>query len=136
MHSVQRHQLIQNNLLRTLNGTKIKDRVSISYMLDKYKMLSVNQLNASVKLMMMWKALNKDNYPLTIKRQESNPNGMSTRSDSEGRPIEIGKTILVQKTSVSDAIHLWNSSPKNVTESGSIYRAKMEIKIFAKTLPI
>ena len=129
-------QLIQNNLLRTLNGTKIKDRVSISYMLDKYKMLSVNQLNASVKLMMMWKALNKDNYPLTIKRQESNPNGMSTRSDSEGRPIEIGKTILVQKTSVSDAIHLWNSSPKNVTESGSIYRAKMEIKFFAKTLPI
>ena len=129
-------QLIQNNLLRTLNGTKIKDMVSISSMLDKFKMLSANQLNASVKLLEMWKALNKDNYPLTVNRQENNANGMSTRADSVGRPIEIGKTILTQKTSVSDAIHLWNRSPKNVTESLSLYQAKKEIRSFVKLLPI
>ena len=42
-------QLVQNNLLRTLNGSKIKDMVSIQQMLEKFNMLSANQLNASVK---------------------------------------------------------------------------------------
>ena len=53
-------QLVQNDLLRTINGTKIKDKVSISSMLDKFNMQSVNQLNAGVKLLEMWKALNVD----------------------------------------------------------------------------
>ena len=67
-------QLVQNNLLRTLNGTKIKDKVSISSMLDKFNMQSVNQLNAGVKLLEVWKALTVDDYPLIIKRQENCPN--------------------------------------------------------------
>ena len=57
-------QLVQNNLLRTLNRSKIKDKVSVSSMLEKFNMQSINQLNASVKLLDMWKALNVDNYPL------------------------------------------------------------------------
>ena len=129
-------QRIQNNLLRTLNGSKIVDRVSINYMLDKYKMLSVNQLNASVKLLMVWKSLNIDNYPWKINRQKDNVNGVNTRGNSAERPIEIGKTPIVQKTCASDAIHLWNSSPKSVTESVSLYQVKKEIKKFVKLLPI
>ena len=54
-----------------------------------------------------------DNYPLNIKRQENNIEGMSTRADLIGRPIEIGKSALTQKTSLSDSIHLWNRAPKN-----------------------
>ena len=129
-------QLVQNNLLRTLNRSKIKDKVSVSSMLEKFNMQSINQLNASVKLLEMWKALNVDNYPLSIKRQEIIAEGMSTRADQAGRPIEIGKTALTQKTIVSDAIYLWNRAPHNVTESKSIYQAKKEIKSFVKTLPI
>ena len=129
-------QLVQNNLLRTLNRSKIKDKVSVSSMLEKFNMQSINQLNASVKLLDMWKALNVDNYPLSIKRQEINAEGMSTRADQAGRPIEIGKTALTQKTIVSDGIYLWNRAPNNVTESKSIYQAKKEIKSFVKTLPI
>ena len=60
-------------------------------MLEKFNMQSINQLNASVKLLEMWKALNVDNYPLSIKRQEINAEGVSTRADQAGRPIEIGK---------------------------------------------
>ena len=129
-------QLVQNNLLRTLNGSKIKDKVSISSMLEKFNMQSINQLNASVKLLEVWKALNVDDYPLIIKRQVNNDEGMSTRADQAGRPIEIGKSALTQKTCVSDAIYLWNRAPKDVTESKTIYQAKKEIKSFVKTLPI
>ena len=54
---------------------------------------------------------------------------MTTRADVACRPMEIGVTALTQKTCVSDAIHLWNSSPKSVTESKSVYQAKKEIKL-------
>ena len=33
-------------------------------------MLSVNQLNAQVKLLEVWKAMNVEDYPLKIKQQE------------------------------------------------------------------
>ena len=42
-------QVVQDNLLRLLNGTKTKDMVSIPVMLKKFNMLSANQLNASMK---------------------------------------------------------------------------------------
>jgi hypothetical protein len=44
-------QLIQNNLMRTLNGSKISNRISIKSMLEKFSMLSVNQINASIKFL-------------------------------------------------------------------------------------
>ena len=129
-------QLIQNNLLRTLNGTKIKDKVSIASMLDKFKMQSVNQTNASIKLLEIWKALNLDDYPLSIKRQEANSDNMKTRADLLNRPIEIGKTNITQKTCVSDSIHLWNKAPQKIKECKSLYQAKKEIKAYVKLLPV
>ena len=98
-------------------------------MLEKFNMKSVNQLNASVKLLEVWKSL-------IIKRQETNSDAMSTRADLACRPMEIGFSVLSQKTCVSDAIHLWNKSPKCVTESNLISKVKKEIKNFVKTLPI
>ena len=60
-------QIIQNNLMRTLNGSKNSDKISIKSMLEKFGMLSVNQINASIKLMEIWKALNDDQHPLKVK---------------------------------------------------------------------
>ena len=62
-------QLVLNNLLSTLNGSKIKDQVAVKFMLDKFEILSVNQLNAQVKLLEVWKALNLADYPLQIQQQ-------------------------------------------------------------------
>ena len=129
-------QLVQNNLLRTLNGTLIKDKVSISFMLNKFNMLSTNQLNASVKVLEVWKALNVEDYPLQIARQENHLESINTRAALNRRPIQIGKTILTQKTCISDAIHLWNRSPCQVTESKTLYQAKRVIRDFVTTLPI
>ena len=118
-----------------------KGSSSINYfqwesMLKKYNMLSANQLNASVKLLEVWKALNLEDYPLQINRQEKGNEGVNNRANLSRRPVEIGKTILAQKTCISDAIHLWNRSPGRVTESKSLYQAKRVIREFATTLPI
>ena len=129
-------QLVQNNLLRTLSGTKIKDMVSIASMLDKFNMQSVNQTNAGIKLLEIWKAINIDDYPLFIKRQETDPKSATTRSATSGRPIEIGKTALTNKTSISDSIRLWNRAPTKVKECKTLYQVKKEIKSYVKLLPI
>ena len=62
-------QLAQNNLLRTLQNVRIKDKVSIASMLERQQMLSVNQLQAQIKLTEMWKASNVNKYPLNIEKR-------------------------------------------------------------------
>ena len=43
-------------------------------------MLSVNQINAQVKLTEMWKMSNTKNYPLTLKKLENFEGGISSRA--------------------------------------------------------
>ena len=57
-------QLVQNDLLQLLNGTKVKDQVCIKSILDKFSMLSVKQLNAQIKLLEMWKSINLKDHSL------------------------------------------------------------------------
>ena len=129
-------QLIQNKLLRTLNGTKIKDKVSTVSLLTKFAMLSVNQLNAQIKLLEMWKVVYVDDYPLIIKQQKIPETGMSTRAAQKGRLIVTGKSNTSLNTSTSDAIRIWNSSPVSVIEAKTLYQAKNAIKLYIKCLPI
>ena len=121
-------QLIQNNLMRSLNGTKVKDMVSISSLLEKFGMLSINQLNAQVKLSEMWKALNVEDYPLRVELQTRSENQVCTRADSIRKPKEIGKTNLAQKSCISDAIRVWNLAPDHLKGGNSLALSKKEIK--------
>ena len=105
-------------------------------MLENFKMLSVNQLNANIKLMEIWKALNVVDYPLMVPRQEIKPENRVTRADTSGRPREIGKSLLAQKTSVSNAIYIWNRAPDSVKMCNSLYQAKKEIRSYCNSLPI
>ena len=129
-------QLVQNRLLRVLNGTKLKDRVSTESLLTKFNVISVNRLNAQVKLLEGWKALNIEQYPLKIKQQTSNVSTMTTRASTKGRPIEIGRSNVLQSTSTSDTIRVWNLAPVSITESKSLYQVKNAIKEYIKTIPI
>ena len=85
----------------------------------------MNQLNAQIKLLDIWKALNVDGYPLKIKQQQAvNNHGTLTRAWAIGRPCEIGKSTLTQNTCPSDAIKLWNQLPPSITTSKNVYHAK------------
>ena len=125
-----------NKLLRTLNGSTVVDRISTKCLLEKFGISSVNQINAQIKLLEMWKALNVKDYPLLIKQQEPHAGGVVTRASDLGRPIEIGKSTLTKNTCVSDAVRIWNLAPREVTDSTSLYMAKKAIKIYTRTLPI
>ena len=88
-------QLVQNNLLRLLNGTKVKEMVSISSMLTKFNMRSVNQTNGEIKLLEIWKSLNVDEYPLQIELNSVRVNGKAARAAISGKPLEIGRLVSV-----------------------------------------
>ena len=107
---------------------KISDQVSIESMLKKFKILSVNQLNAQIKLLEIWKALNVEGYPLKIPQQSADINRVSARADQRARPVEIGRKNLTKNTCISDAIRVWNKAPAQVTSSMSVYQVKKEIK--------
>ena len=93
-------------------------------------------MNAKVKLMEVWKALNVEDYPLKINQQEAPEHGVVTRATLKGGPIKVGKTNLTKNTSTSDAIRIWNQGPISVTESVNIIQAKRAIKEYAESLPI
>ena len=71
-----------------INRTKVKDKISIKSLLLKFNMLSVNQINASIKLLEIWKSLNEEQHPLKIIQQSKPMEGASTRASVRGRPVE------------------------------------------------
>ena len=93
-------QLIQNKLLRFLNGSKLKDMISTKSMLIKMNLLSINQTNAQIKLIEMWKATNIEDYPIEVKKQEYSDNTATTRACTAGRFIETGKKCITLKVSL------------------------------------
>ena len=52
-------QKTQNKMLRFLNKTRVADKINTGSILNKFNMVSVNQLNAQIKLCETWKALKK-----------------------------------------------------------------------------
>ena len=61
-------QITQNKFARFLNGNKLNDRVPTESTLKDLKMLSVNQLNAQIKITEIWKAMHDPNHPLKIQK--------------------------------------------------------------------
>ena len=85
-------------MARFLNSENLLDRVSTKDLLGTLNMLSINQLNAKIKLVEVWKALNVVGYPLKISRQEVRNDATNTRACARGRPIEIGISTLTSNT--------------------------------------
>ena len=129
-------QKVQNKLIRLLNNTKISDRVSSAELLEQLGMLSVNQINAQIKLGEMWKATHLETYPTKFTRQDEFQTYQGTRACSEGKLVEEGTKSLSLKTFKGDASRLWNSAPDEIKKCVTMHSAKNAIKKFIKTLPI
>ena len=131
-------QLTQNRMLRVLNGSKIKDKVSISTMLKKFGLLSVNQLAAKIKLIEVWKTLNKLDYPLSLDSYKPiNTNRNYVLRDQINRVFD--DTCRKKKSESSfhvDAARLWNILPQNVRSAPSLELAKKAIDAFCMSLPV
>ena len=121
-------QKCQNKLLRALNGTKVSDRISTKSLLLKFNILSVNQINAQVKLSEMWKSTHIENYPIRTDMIQRNNDTRCTRAASNVVLVETHTSNLSQKTFLNDAIHIWNLAPVELKACASLFSAKKALK--------
>ena len=131
-------QLTQNRLLRTLNKTRVADKVSIESMLEKFKLLSVNQLSAEIKLIEVWKSINVEGCPINLVpyNQNQDPNDHLLRPKPTRVFNDTARLRMSQSSFNIDAAKVWNRAPKEVQNATTLYGAKRAIKIFCKSLPI
>ena len=131
-------QQTQNRMLRAINGTKIKDRVSTKLMLKKFDLLSVNQLAAKIKLIEVWKSINETGYPLTLDPYK--PHSTDQCHDLRQKPNRVfDDTCRLHKSESSfhiDAARLWNAAPTAIKCATSLSIAKKVIVNFCKSLPV
>ena len=99
-------------------------------------MLSVNQMNAQIKITEAWKASQDEEYPLKIVKVKNAENCAKTRAIANGDVMVSGKTKLVQATYLSDSSKAWNKIPNDIKDCKTIWVAKKVIKKFVATLPI
>ena len=131
-------QLTQNRMLRAINNSKNKDRISIESMLNKFDILSVNQLAASIKLIEVWKSQNVPDYPLLLDPYNQTPTTLNL--DLRPKPSRIfNDSARLQITKYSfnvDSARLWNHAPREVTSAPTLEAAKKAVLTHVKTLPV
>ena len=128
-------QVAQNKLARFLNGNSLLDKIPSSLIYKELKMQSVNQINAQIKLLDVWKSLKSDSHPTKwARRNDSNPE-LRTRSADVNQLIEAYGGKILTSTFVSDAAKLWNKAPDSIKQCESLNAVKKQIKMYTETLP-
>ena len=129
-------QKVQNKMVRMLNGKTLADKINTKVILRNVNMLSVNQLNAQIKILEVWKATSDSSHPMNIEKITHGTNTSTTRAVAKGDLLKFGKSNLVQSTYLSDASKAWNKCPESVKLCKNLWYAKKAIKTFVETLPI
>ena len=133
---LKKTQLMHNKLTRLLNGTNITDKIATKQILKNLNMISVNQLNAQIKLTEAWKITYVPGYPISYELKSTNEDERQTRATSANIVPETARTSLSQATFNNDAKKLWNQAPLSIKNCNNITGAKRAIKEFVVTLPI
>ena len=131
-------QLTQNRMLRMINSNRIKDMVSNKSILEKFRLLSVNQTAASIKLVEVWKSFNQEGYPIAFEPYNQNLlNQIHDLWPQSNRVLKDNCRLNKCKSSFSiDAARLWNAAPTEITAAPSLGLAKAAVRRYCKNLPM
>ena len=112
------------------------DKVPTSKIYKDLNMQTVNQINAQIKLLDVWKSLQSESHPTKwSRRNETNPE-TRTRSAITNNLNEAYGGKIITSTFVNDAAKLWNNAPESIKSCTSIYSVKKEIKKYTGKLPL
>ena len=99
-------------------------------------MQSVNQINAQIKLLDVWKAHQSERHPTKYTRRNDSNQELRTRSAATNKLNEARGGKILNSTCINDAAKLWNNAPESITNCSSLYSIKKHIKAYTATLPI
>ena len=107
-------------------------------MLEKFNLLSVNQLAAQIKLNEVWKSTNLEGYPIQLEPYNANlaEPGLTLRERSNQVFNDTSRLHMAKSNFYIDAARLWNAAPAEIRSAPSITVAKLLIRAFVKTLPV
>ena len=122
----------------SLNNTKVKDRGSIKSMLEKYDLLSVNQLAAQIKLIEVWKSTHVDGYPIQLEpyNQDRPLKSHDLRTQNNRIFNESARLKIAESSFTIDSARLWNLAPISITNTATLPAAKRAIEIHVKLFPV
>ena len=136
--SMKTIQLTQNRLQRALKNSKVRDEISTRSMLEKFDLLSVNQLAAQIKITEVWKSVYREGY--SIKLDPYNKDRPLSNHDLwiiQNRVFNDSARLKIGSHSFNiDAARLWNLAPASIREATTITMAKSAIKKHVKTFPV
>ena len=96
---------------------------------DFYRQLSVNQINAQIKLTEIWKAYNDDDHPFKLQKNPVNVEERVTRAMTDGLLKSDALTKVTKNTFINDSITAWNKSPMDIKNSTNLHGVKLPLKI-------
>ena len=129
-------QVAQNKFARFLHGSTLLDKINTKVIFKETNLLSINQINAQIKLLEVWKSKNFDSYPIKwLNRKDEIIRGGLKCSNKPDLIIK-GKTSLQSQTFINDAASIWNSAPSTLKECNTLGSVKKQINLFIRTLPI
>jgi hypothetical protein len=107
-------------------------------MLDRFNLLSVNQLAAQIKLTEVWKSINIENYPIQMEPYNIilGESGHSLRKRNNQVFRDTSRLCVAKSSFNVDAARLWNVTPGEIRASTTKTEAKRLIWEFVKTLPV
>ena len=133
---LKRLQSIQNKFADFINGTTVKDKISTKSIFESQNLLSVNQINAQVKIQEVWKSLHNNKYPVNW----VNKNDTKLRKDLRSCNVEVlketGNSKIQSASFYSNAARVWNQAPIQIKNCLTLSAVKRETKKYVKTLPI
>ena len=107
-------------------------------MLEKFGLLSVNQLSAQIQLREVWKSINCEDYPMKLELY--NPaleEGSHSLRPKQNRFFSDSFRLHKARSNFNvDAARVWNFAPTSIRGAITSYEAKKAINSFVKTLPI
>ena len=99
-------------------------------------MQSVNQINAQIKLLQVWKSHHIEAHPTRWTRRNEVNQELRTRSAVSNNLIEAHGGRIITSTFVNDAAKVWNNAPESIKSCVTIQSVKKQIKQYTATLPI
>ena len=113
-------------------------KVSVKSMLDKFGLLSVNQLASQIKLIEVWKSENVPGNPLSLEAYSLHTSVLKEAlRDRKNRTYNDSAKLNISQSSFhKDAARIWNRAPVSVTAAKTINEVKTASARYVKTLPV
>ena len=112
------------------------DHINNKVIYKETNLLSVNQINAQIKLTEVWKSLNIDSYPIQWTKRNEVIKRAGLKSTNKPDSMIYGSSQIQSQSIINDAARVWNSAPKEIKECKSLFSAKKLIRIHIQSLPI